>query len=154
MTRQLASFNFGTLRFPWDDPRVKDFQDNLDRVNSLAARSPGFVWRLDDAAMEAAQMDPEGPLKDRPNTASTLSVWEQPADLWHFVHRTLHSRFLARGAEWFVPGDRGHFVGWWIDRGHKPSVAEGMRMWDEVQANGDSADAFGAGRLRQLAEIG
>lgn len=147
----LASFNFGTLRYPWDDPRVKDFQDNLDRVNAIGARSPGFVWRLDDDAMEAAQEDSQGPLADHPNTASTLSVWETPRDLWQFVHNTLHGRFLARAGEWFVPGDSGYFVGWWVPTAHRPTVAEGMAMWRQVQAAGDSDAAFGAARLRVLA---
>lgn len=152
MTRHLASFNFGTLKYPWDDPRLKDFQDNLSRVNAIGARSPGFIWRLDDDAMDAAQNDPNGPLKDRPDTASTLSVWETPADLWHFVQNTLHGRFLARADEWFVPGDRGYFVGWWVQQDHLPTVAEGMAMWREVQARGDTDKAFGPEGLRRLAE--
>lgn len=147
----LASFNFGTLRYPWDDPRVKDFQDNLDRVNAIGARSPGFVWRLDDDAMGAAQEDPAGPFADRPNTASTLSVWETPRDLWQFVHHTLHARFMARHDEWFVPGDRGYFVGWWVKVGYRPSVADGMAQWRTTQAHGDTDAAFGAERLRALA---
>lgn len=39
----LAEFNFGTLKYAWDDPRLRDFQDNLDRVNGLAERASGFV---------------------------------------------------------------------------------------------------------------
>ncbi|MEL6571473.1 MAG: DUF3291 domain-containing protein [Pseudomonadota bacterium] len=147
----MASFNFGTLRYRWDDPRVKDFQDNLDRVNEIGARSPGFVWRLDDDAMQVAQEDPTGPLADRPNTASTLSLWETPRDLWVFVHQTLHARFMARQAEWFVPGDSGYFVGWWVKEGCRPSVADGMAKWRHTQAVGDTDAIFGATRLRALA---
>ena len=108
----LAEFNFGTLRYGWDDPRTADFQNGLAQVNAIAVRSAGFVWRLDDDAMELAQTDPHGPLADRPNTASTLSVWTGPVTLWGFVAKTLHARFMARRAEWFVPGDSGFFVGW------------------------------------------
>jgi len=146
----LASFNFGTMRYPWDDPRVADFQNALDRVNDIGARSPGFVWRLDDDAMEATQDDHAGPLADRPNTASTLSVWEGPAQLWHFVENTLHAKFMARRGEWFVPDDSGYFVGWWVPIGHRPSVAEGMNRWRDVQANGDTEAAFGASGLRAI----
>ena len=31
-----------------DDPIMKDFVDNIDRINQLAEASPGFVWRLKD----------------------------------------------------------------------------------------------------------
>ena len=103
----LAEFNFGTLAYDWDDPHIADFVDNIDKVNAVAARSPGFVWRLGDDAMEAEQEDPNGPLTDRPLTASTLSVWEGPEALWHFVEKTLHARFMARAAEWFEPGTAG-----------------------------------------------
>ena len=75
----LAEFNFGTLRYPWDDPRIADFQNGLDQVNGIGQRSPGFIWRISDDEMEAVQEDPQGALADRPNTASTLSVWETPA---------------------------------------------------------------------------
>ena len=149
----LASFNFGTMRYPWDDPRLRDFQDSLDRVNAIAVRSPGFIWRLEDDAMEAVQEDPQGPLGDRPNTASTLSVWDTPAALWQFVHQTVHARFLVRSEEWFVPGDRGYFVAWWQPAGHCPSVAEGMARWRRLNQSGDSADTFGARRLKALAGV-
>ena len=148
----LASFNFGTMRYAWDDPRLREFQDNLDRVNAIAARSPGFIWRLDDAAMEAVQEDPSGPLKDRPSTASTLSVWDGPAHLWQFVHLTLHAKFMARSHDWFDPGDSGYFVGWWSPVGHFPSVAQGMAMWRMVQAQGDTDAAFGAARLKAMTQ--
>lgn len=148
----LAEFNFGTLRYPWDDPRIADFQNGLAQVNAIAARSPGFIWRLDDDAMDRAQTDPDGPLADRPNTASTLSVWTGPAPLWSFVSKTLHTRFMSRRADWFVPGQSGHFVGWWVPEGYRPSVQDGMTRWHNLQTYGESHDVFGAMRLRLLAE--
>jgi len=124
----IAEFNFGTLKYPWGDARLADFQDNLDRVNTIAQRSDGFIWMLPEEAMEAAQSDPHGPLADRPNTASTLSIWQSEAQLYQFVHKTLHARFLARGQEWYV----------------------------QLQANGPTAEVFGGKELakRALAEKG
>lgn len=147
----LAEFNFGTLRYPWDDPRVADFQNGLAHVNAIGARSPGFIWRLEDDAMDIAQTDPAGPLADRPNTASTLSVWTGPKPLWDFVAKTLHARFVARRAEWFVPGDSGHFVGWWVPEGHRPTVAEGLSNWQHLQKAGESEMIFGAAGLKARA---
>ncbi|MEM9787606.1 MAG: DUF3291 domain-containing protein [Pseudomonadota bacterium] len=147
----LAEFNFGTLRYPWDDPRLADFQNGLDRVNAIGARSPGFVWRLPDDAMEAAQEDPNGPLADRPNTASTLSVWTGAAPLYHFAMKTLHARFMARQDEWFVPGDSGYLVCWWVPVGDRPSVADGMSRWRDLQAYGETKDVFGSKGLADFA---
>ncbi len=148
----LAEFNFGTLRYPWGDPRLKDFQDNLDRVNGLAQRSDGFVWMLDEDGMDAVQNDPEGPLSARPNTASTLSVWRDAKCLWQFVENTLHGRFMKRGAEWFKADDRGHLVIWEVADGHRPTVTEGMAQWRVLQAEGESAHLFGGRGLRERAD--
>ena len=147
----LAEFNFGTLRYPFDDPRLADFQNNLDLVNGIGDRSPDCIWRLSDADMEAAQEDGAGPLADRPNTASTLSVWTGPAPLYHFVQNTLHARFMARSDEWFVPGDRGHLVLWWVAEGHRPTVAEGLAKWKHLMAEGPSDAIFGGAELKALA---
>ena len=43
---QLAQINVGRIVAPVDDPRIADFIAQLDEVNRLAERSPGFVWRL------------------------------------------------------------------------------------------------------------
>ena len=43
---QLAEINIAELKAPLDSPQLKDFVDNLDRMNALAEASPGFVWRL------------------------------------------------------------------------------------------------------------
>ena len=42
----LAEFNIGRLTAPVDDLRVGEFVDNLDRVNGLGKRMPGFVWMM------------------------------------------------------------------------------------------------------------
>ena len=156
MTRHLAEFNFGTLRYPWGDPRIAGVEAALDQVNAIAARSPGFVWRMPDDAMDAAQTDPDGPLADRPNTASTLSVWTGAAPLYRFVTKTLHARIMAGRTAWFVPGDSGFLVCWWVPAGHRPDVAEGMARWRHLMQAGDCDDIFGAKGLQRaaLAETG
>ncbi|MDH3740809.1 MAG: DUF3291 domain-containing protein, partial [Hyphomicrobiales bacterium] len=49
----LAQLNVGTMLYPQDDPRMAGFMDNLDRVNAIADRAPGFVWRLQDESGNA-----------------------------------------------------------------------------------------------------
>lgn len=147
----LAEFNFGTLRYPWGDPRIAGFEMAIDQVNCIAARSPGFVWRMPDDDMDAVQNDPDGPLADRPNTASTLSVWTGAAPLYRFVTKTLHARIMAGAPDWFVPGDSGFLVCWWVPEGHLPDVAEGMERWDVVQKHGETGKVFAAKGLRAAA---
>ena len=147
----LAEFNFGTLRYPWGDPRIAGFETAIDQVNRIAARSPGFVWRMSDDDMDAVQNDPAGPMADRPNTASTLSVWTGAAPLYHFVTKTLHARIMAGAPDWFVPGDSGFLVCWWVPEGHRPDVVESMARWREVQKNGETSNVFAAKGLRAAA---
>ena len=43
---ELAQLNIGVIKDPIDSPVMADFVANLDRINALAERTPGFVWRL------------------------------------------------------------------------------------------------------------
>lgn len=140
---QLAEFNRGVMRHDWDDPRMQDFVGGLDLVNAVAARSDGFLWRLPDEDMEAAQLDPAGPLGGNPRLASTLSVWRDFAALRHFVLRTVHRRFMDRGEEWFAPGQGLRLVMWTVQDGHRPSVAEAAERFALLEAHGDTDRAFG-----------
>ena len=140
---QLAELNFGTLLHDWEDPRVADFVNGLDLVKSAAARSPGFVWRMSDDEMGAAQTDPEGPFGDNPRIAATLSVWEDAQSLENFVWNTVHRQYYERRAEWYAALGNSHLVMWWVPEGHKPSVAEGMYRFRHLETQGDSDEAFG-----------
>lgn len=139
----LAEFNIGILRHDWDDPRIAGFQSNLDRVNAIAQRSPGFVWQMGEDDMDAAQNDPAGPLGGNPRTASTLSVWQDADSLRHFVFNTLHKHFLDRRAEWFDPQPGPRLVIWEVAAGHRPSIAEAAARLDLLAREGDTDAAFG-----------
>jgi hypothetical protein len=149
----LAEFNIGVLRYDWDDPRLADFADNVDRVNRIAQRSPGFVWQMSPEDMEAAQKDPNGPLGGNPRTASTLSVWRDAASLEHFVWNTIHKAFFERRAEWYASEEQGGFgvrlVLWWVAEGHQPSIAEAADRMHRLARVGDTERAFGWGGLNQ-----
>ncbi len=141
--RHIAEFNIGTLRHDWDDPRVADFADNIDRVNAIAMRSPGFVWMMDEDAMEAAQNAVNGVLGGNPRTASTLSVWENAARLGEFVFTTVHKAFYARGPEWYEPQTTPRMVLWHVPVGHRPSIEEAAERLAHLTENGPSDFAFG-----------
>ena len=138
----VAEFNRGLLRYGWDDPRTAEFVNGLDRVNALAERSDGFIWRCSDEAMEAAQLDPKGPLGGDPRLASTLSVWRDVEALEAFVFGTVHRVFFEKREEWFEPGQGIRMVLWTVPDGHLPSVAEAAERFDRLAREGASPDAF------------
>jgi hypothetical protein len=98
----LAELNVGYFRYPTDDPRMAEFMDNLDRVNALAERSPGFVWRLAGDNNNATEF------RIGDNMAVNLSVWESPKALEDYVFKTVHARFYKQH-DWFVV-DTPHMV--------------------------------------------
>ncbi|MEL6620959.1 MAG: DUF3291 domain-containing protein [Pseudomonadota bacterium] len=144
----LAEFNIGTLKYDWDDPRVADFQNNLDRVYDIARRSPGYVWHLEGDQMEAAQLDPDGPMGGDSRTASTLSVWTDPESLHAFTFNTVHKQFYDRKAEWYDPGQGLRFVMWWVPDGHLPGLAEALDRHRHLDTHGDTDHAFGWAHVR------
>lgn len=148
----LAEFNIGILKYDWEDPRVADFLNNLDRVYGIAARSPGYVWHLDGDEMEAAQIDAQGVLGGNARTASTLSVWETPEALEHFTFRTLHKQFYDRKAEWYDDAEQGwdghRLVMWWVPVGHRPTIAEAVDRLEHLARHGETGHAFGWAYLK------
>ena len=42
----LAQFNIAKAKGPTDGPVMAEFMANLERINSLAEDTPGFVWRF------------------------------------------------------------------------------------------------------------
>lgn len=148
----LAEFNIGILKYDWDDPRVAEFRDNLDRVFAVAERSPGYVWHMSEDEMDAAQTDPGGVQGGNPRTASTLSVWEDLESLERFVWKSVHKRFIDRKALWYDPAEQGaRLVMWWVPEGHIPGIDEALHKLALRSGQGDSDAAFGwdhAGKMR------
>jgi hypothetical protein len=136
--RHLAQFNIARIRYPLDDPRMREFVENVDRVHRLADKIEGFVWRLHDESGHAMNMR----VYDDPTILPNLTVWEDVEALERFVWQTLHRRFFARREEWFAPIET-TLVLWWIPAGHRPEMAEGVARLDHLIAHGASEHAFG-----------
>ena len=75
----LAQLNVAKLKYPIDDPRVAEFVENLDRVNAVADRSDGFVWRLQDDSGNATDIH----VFDDQSIVVNMSVWLDPTALEH-----------------------------------------------------------------------
>ena len=142
----IAQFNIARARWDLDDPRMKEFVDMVPKMNALAMRSPGYVWRLED------EHGPDAPkFPGDPRMTMTLSVWQDVDSLRHFTWNTLHKRFRMRTAEWFERMDQAYLAIWPIAIGHRPKGTEAMDMLNRLRAEGPSDAVFGTETLTPLA---
>ena len=146
----LAELNIARLIAPTDDPQVAEFMANLDRINGMGKRMPGFVWIMEGSGAEDTG-NTENCLYGDPQFVANLTVWQNFESFETFVHQTVHAKFMARKAEWFAPADKPQFVMWWIEDGHIPTLEEALERLTHLQDNGDSDHAFGWDWMRQKA---
>lgn len=144
----LAQLNIGRLVAPTGDPMVAEFMDNLDRINGLGKRSPGFVWMMEGSGAPGTG-NTENNLGDDPQMVTNLTVWEDVTSLGNFVWNTIHRQFYARRAEWFEVMQDMHFVMWWVPIGHRPSQQEAMSRLKKLNDDGPSDAAFGWDYLKE-----
>lgn len=138
----LGQFNIARALWPLEDPRMGEFTDNVSRMNALAERSDGFVWRLLD------ETGPDAPVfEDDPRMTFTLSVWRDLDALRAFTFNTIHKRFRQRRAEWFEPLGRPYLAIWPIEDGHRPDGAEALAMLAQLTREGPSSTVFGTEAL-------
>jgi Domain of unknown function (DUF3291) len=140
--RHFAHLNLARLRARAGDPLVAEFIDNVPKVNAVAERSPGFIWRLDDSAAQVSSEIRFQTVTEDPLIAASLSVWESVEALEFFVHKTIHGGFLRRREAWFEPWGGPNYVIWPVAAGHLPTMAEGQARLDALTRNGASAEAF------------
>ena len=132
--------NIGRLRHAKDDPRVAEFMDGLDRVNRIAERSDGFIWRLkDDVGIGATNLA----VTEDPQVIINMSVWRDVETLEQFVWNTLHERFYRKRGDWFDPWPGPHLVMWFVEPGTQPSVAQALERRLRLEQVGPSDEAFG-----------
>ena len=97
------------------------FESQLESINAVADRSPGFVWRLAGEAGDATAIRAFPDAKILVN----MSVWESLEALHQYVYRSPHLAPLRDRREWFEPMEGPHLVLWWITAGSIPTVDEG-----------------------------
>jgi hypothetical protein len=136
---KLAELNVGYAAYSLDDPRMSGFMDNLDKINALAERSAGFVWRMKSDSGNATDISVPGDA----DVISNMSVWEDVASLGNYVFNTVHARFYERKEEWFQAMTAHHFVMWMVEDDHTPTLTEAMDRLAYLQKHGSSKHAFG-----------
>jgi hypothetical protein len=134
----LAQVNIGRVRAPLDDPIMEGFRTQLDPINALADRSPGFVWRLQTDAGNAMDIRPF----DDERMAINMSVWASLEALQQFVYKSAHVGTLRDRQQWFEPIDGPILALWWVPAGHIPTLDEAKARLDHLKAFGPTAHAF------------
>lgn len=133
----LAQLNIALLNAPIESPELADFVDNLDRINTLAETSPGYVWRLQTEGGDATDIRPLGD-----EYIVNLTVWEDVDSLYNYVYKSAHVEIMKRRREWFERMREAYMVMWWVPAGHRPTIEEAMAKLQILRKNGPSLDAF------------
>ena len=139
MTRfHLAQANIGRIRAPMDSPIMEGFRNQLDPINALADRSPGFVWRLQTEDGNATSIRP---FPDE-RMAINMSVWESLETLQQYVYRSAHVAPLRDRKQWFERIEGPILVLWWVPAGHIPTVGEAQERLRHLEEHGPTPHAF------------
>ena len=134
---QLAQINIAATKEPLESPVMAEFVANLDRINELAERSAGFVWRLKGEGNDATSLRPLGE-----NVIVNMSVWDGIESLNAYVYRSAHTEIMRRRREWFDRMREMHMALWWVRRGHHPALDEAIGRLEHLRQHGPTGFAF------------
>jgi uncharacterized protein DUF3291 len=134
----IAQLNIGRTVAPVDDARLADFVNQLDEINALAERSPGFVWRLQSESGNATDVK----VDDDPLVIINLTVWRSIDDLFDYAYRSAHKHVFKRRFEWFERWQGPSVVLWWQPAGTIPDTGEALRRLRLLVELGPTAEAF------------
>jgi|SRR5438093_13640616 len=134
----LAQANVARMRAPLDDPLIAGFVAQLDRINALADRSRGFVWRLQTDGGNATGIR----AYDDERILFNMSVWESIEDLHGYVYRSEHVAVFRDRRRWFEPHPGPTLVLWWIEPGNMPSIDEANKRLALLARRGPNPQAF------------
>jgi hypothetical protein len=135
---ELAQLNIGIIKGPMDSPVMAEFAANLERINALAERSPGFVWRLPTEDGDATAIRP---FADETMLVN-MSVWRDVESLNSYVYSSAHLEVMRRRREWFERMSDAFLVLWWVTKGHRPGVAEAIAKLEILRSKGPTPEAF------------
>ncbi len=140
MTRfHLAQANIGRFRAPLETAIMEGFRTQLDPINALADRSPGFVWRLQTEDGNATAIRPYA---GDELMAINLSVWESLESLQQFVYKSGHVDVLRGRKQWFEQIEGPILVLWWIPAGQVPTVPDAQERLQHLREHGPTPHAF------------
>lgn len=138
MSYHLAQINISRLIAPLDDPKIAEFVAQLEPINALADKAPGFVWRLQSESGNATDIA----YSDDPFVIVNMSVWESVEALREFAYKSDHMKVLRDRAKWFEKAAKPSYCLWWILAGHIPTVGEGRERLEHYQSHGATTYSF------------
>jgi len=134
----LAQTNFTPMRSALDDPVMQGFVSQLDYINSVADKSPGFVWRLQTETGDATAIR----VFDDDLILFNMSVWEFTESLFDYVYHSDHGQAFRDRRNWFLPLERPTLVLWWISKGHVLSVEEAVAKLEHFEKHGPTSEVL------------
>lgn len=135
---EIAQLNMGIIKGPMDSAVMAEFAANLARINALAERSDGFVWRLQTEAGNATAIRPF----ENENLLLNMSVWRDIESLRRYVYNSAHVEVMRRRRQWFERMAEAFLVLWWVPAGHRPEIPEAVARLEVLRAKGPTAEAF------------
>lgn len=137
-TYYLAQINIAKMLAPIDSPVMSDFVANLDKINRLAEKSMGFLWRLKDEDDNATSIK----VFDDEYIIVNMSVWESKEALFDFTYQSAHVEIFKRKKEWFQKMTDMHMALWYVEEGHNPTTEEAKERLDLLNKLGETPFAF------------
>lgn len=135
---ELAQLNIATLIAPIYSPTLAGFVAELDRINALADRAPGFVWRLHSNTGNSTDLEHTF----GNDVIVNASVWMSIEALHNYVYRTAHAEIMSRRKEWFTLSKTAYSVLWWVPKGHRPTLSEAHDKLKKLNLEGPTDNAF------------
>ena len=145
----LAQVNVAYALGDESDPVMAEFNAQLDEMNALAERSPGFVWRYLTDSRDPNQRE----LAD-PRVLFNMSVWDSVESLHAYAYKSAHGKVFAARKKWFDEWKDSvrhvHELGegtpgvalWWVPAGHIPTAQEALARLDRLTREGPTEHAF------------
>src|ERR1700681_245890 len=97
MAHHLAQINISRLLAPLDDPKIAEFVAQLEPINALADKAPGFVWRLQSESVNATDIA----YSADHFVIVNMSVWESIETLREFAYKSNHMKVFRDRVKWF-----------------------------------------------------
>ncbi|WP_298496043.1 DUF3291 domain-containing protein [uncultured Algibacter sp.] len=133
----LAQVNIAKRLAPMDDPIMKDFIDNLDKINAIADKAEGFIWRLKDEDKDEAAI-----VFQDDTFIINMSVWETLETLFNYTYKSGHIDVFKRKKEWFSKMKMIHMAFWYVPVGYEPTFQDAKDRLDYLNKHGDTPYAF------------
>ena len=134
----LAQVNIARMLEPLHSPVMADFVNNLERINTIAEKSQGYVWRLTGDGNDATSIK----IFNDDYLIVNMSVWESLDDLFQFTYQSQHLDIFKRKKEWFSKTKSVHLACWYVPVGVFPTIADAEGRLSYLSLYGETPYAF------------